>query len=295
MASVAERVATARARLEAAGIPARDAAFDAEVLARHVLGWDRAKLLAHGREPAPSNFEQAFDALIGRRAAREPVAQIVGVREFWERDFEVTPDVLIPRPETEIIVEEALAFAAERPCRRVIDVGTGSGCLAVTIACELDDVHVTATDASEAALAVAQRNARRHRVDGRIAFVKTDLLRDVRGLADLIVSNPPYVPESDAAAMQPEVLRFEPHLALFGGPTGLETMKRLFVQAGDHLAEDGRLVVEFGFGQESPVRELATATGWNVVKVREDLQGIPRTIVLTRGSGSPGGRGSGTP
>lgn len=283
MASVAERLATARARLEAAGIRSADAALDAEVLARHALGWDRARLLAHAREPEPPDFAQTFDAFVERRSAREPVAQIVGVREFWERDFEVTRDVLIPRPETEMIVEEAVAFAKEHPCRAVIDVGTGSGCLAVTIACELEAVHVTATDASDAALAVARRNARRHGVDGRITFVDADVLRGVPGTADLIVSNPPYVPESDAAAMQPEVLRYEPHLALFGGPGGLEVMRRLFVEAKDRLADHGRLVVEFGFGQEDAVRDLASTTGWDVVKIREDLQGIPRTIVLGRG------------
>lgn len=282
MASVAERLTAARARLEAAGIPPADAALDAEVLARHALGWDRARLLAHAREPEPPNFSDTFDSLVDRRAAREPVAQIIGVREFWERDFEVTTDVLIPRPETEIIIEEALAFAREHPCRTAIDVGTGSGCLAVTIASELDDVHVTATDASAAALAVAERNARRHHVAGRITFLQTDVLRGVSGAADLIVSNPPYVPESDAGHMQPEVLRYEPHVALFGGRTGLEMMRRLFVEARDHLAADGRLVVEFGFGQEAAVRELARTTGWDVVRIREDLQGIPRTIVLRK-------------
>lgn len=282
MASVAERLTAARARLEAAGIPPADAALDAEVLARHALGWDRARLLAHAREPEPPNFSDTFDSLVDRRAAREPVAQIIGVREFWERDFEVTTDVLIPRPETEIIIEEALAFAREHPCRTAIDVGTGSGCLAVTIASELDDVHVTATDASAAALAVAERNARRHHVAGRITFLQTDVLRGVSGAADLIVSNPPYVPESDAGHMQPEVLRYEPHVALFGGRTGLEMMRRLFVEARDHLAADGRLVVEFGFGQEAAVRELARTIGWDVVRIREDLQGIPRTIVLRK-------------
>lgn len=282
MASVAERLATARARLNAAGIPAADAALDAEVLARHALGWDRARLLAHARDPEPPDFSVKFGALVDRRAAREPVAQIVGVREFWERDFEVTPDVLIPRPETEIIVEEALAFAREFPCRTAMDVGTGSGCLAVTIACEINDVHVTATDASAAALAIAERNARRHAVADRITFVQTDLLRGVMGMADLIVSNPPYVPESEAAGMQPEVLRYEPHVALFGGPTGLEVIRRLFAEAKDNLAPHGRLIVEFGFGQDAAVRQLASSTGWEVVRVRDDLQGIPRTIVLRR-------------
>jgi release factor glutamine methyltransferase len=282
MATVAERLATARAHLEAAGIAAADAALDADVLARHALGWDRARLLAHAREPVPPGFDERFESLIARRAEREPVAQIVGAREFWERDFEVTADVLIPRPETEIIIEEALAFARLHSCQTVIDVGTGSGCLAVTIACELPTVRVTATDAAEAALNVAQRNARRHGVVDRIAFIRTDVLGGIDTPADLIVSNPPYVPASDAAHMQPEVVRYEPHVALFGGPTGFEVIHRLFVEAASRLAARGILVVEFGFGQAQRVRELAEETGWTVRRIREDLQGIPRTIVLTR-------------
>jgi release factor glutamine methyltransferase len=282
MATVAERLADARARLEAAGIPAPDAPFDAEVLARHALGWDRATLLVHAHENEPPEFESRFGALISRRQQREPVAQIVGHREFWERDFEVTRDVLVPRPETETIVEEALAFGREQACSQVIDVGTGSGCLAVTIACALPGVGVIATDVSDAALAVAARNARRYEVGDRITFVRSDVLTAVTGIADLIVSNPPYVPDADASAMQPEVVRYEPHVALFGGPTGLDVMQRLFVQARDRLAEHGRLVVEFGFGQAARVEELAAATGWRLVRFRDDLQRIPRTAVLSK-------------
>ena len=291
MTTVAERLADARARLEAAGIPAADAPLDVEVLARHALGWDRARLLVHAHENEPPDFASTFAGLISRRAEREPVAQIVGVREFWERDFEVTADVLIPRPETEIIIEEALAFAREQTCARVMDVGTGSGCLAVTIACELADVHIVATDVSAAALAVARRNARRYHVEDRVTLIRSDVLTDVTDVADLIVSNPPYVPEADASAMQPEVLRYEPHVALFGGATGLEVMHRLFVQARDRLADHGRLVVEFGFGQAAGVSNLAHETGWCVERIREDLQGIPRTVVLSGPSG--GGRRDG--
>lgn len=287
MATLAERLALARARLEAAGIPAADAAFDAEVLARHALDWDRATLLAHAREPAPPEFTRRFDTLISRRAAREPVAQIVGVREFWDRDFEVTSDVLVPRPETEVIVEEALAFTRDHRCETVIDVGTGSGCLAVTIACEVPGVRLIATDASDGALEVARRNARRHGVADRIGFICTDILGGVSATADLIVSNPPYVPDSEAAEMQPEVVQYEPHLSLFGGPTGLEVVRRLFVESADRLADEGLLVVEFGFGQASRVRELAASTGWTVVRIREDLQGIPRTIVLAKSRANP--------
>ena len=284
MATVAERLADARKRLEAAGIPAVDAALDAEVLARHTLEWDRAALLARLRDPEPAGFGERFAPLVSRRVEREPVAQIIGVREFWDRDFEVTPDVLVPRPETEFIVEEALAFAHEGGCRTMIDVGTGSGCLAVTIACELPDIRAVATDLSDAALAVAARNAHRHGVADRITFTHADVLAGVTEAADLIVSNPPYVPESDAAGMPPEVVRYEPHAAVFGGPTGLDVIGKLFMQAPRCLAPRGRLVVEFGFGQAPRVSQLAEQTGWRVERIRDDLQGIPRTAVLSRAS-----------
>lgn len=283
MPSVADRLAAARLRLEAAGLPPADAALDAEVLARHVLGWDRATLLVRRRDPEPAGFLDRLDPLVERRAAREPVALIVGTREFWGLEFEVTRDVLIPRPETEIIVDEALAFARHRGCRHVVDVGTGSGCLAVSIAVQIPGAQVTAVDVSEAALGVARRNARRHDVDGRVRFQHADLLQGVPAPADLIVANPPYVAESDAPNMQEEVVRYEPHIALFGGATGLNVMERLFATASDHLAEGGRLIVEFGFGQSARVTALAEAAGWQVVRVREDLQSIPRTIVLERG------------
>jgi len=283
MPPVADRLASARTRLEAAGIPPLDAAFDVEVLARHVLGWDRAALIVRARDAEPDGFSTRLDVLLARREAREPVAYIVGSREFWGLDFEVTRDVLIPRPETEIIVEEALAFAREHPCRHVVDVGTGSGCLAVSIAYELPEVRVTAIDTSDAALGVARRNAARHGVLDRVTFRHGDLLHGLTDSADLIVANPPYVPEDDVVDLQEDVVRYEPHEALFGGPTGLEIVERLFQQAPGHLAHDGRLIVEFGFGQREPLTALAVSTGWQVVGIRGDLQSIPRTIVLARG------------
>jgi release factor glutamine methyltransferase len=284
MPSVVERLAAARVRLEAAGLLPSEAALDAEVLARHVLGWDRASLLTRGRDPEPDDFQPAFDRLVSRRAAREPVAHIIGLREFWGLDFEITPDTLIPRPESELIVEAALQFAGAHPCRHVIDVGTGSGCLAVAIAHALAEVRVTAVDTSEAALTVARRNAARHGVADRVSFVHGSVLEPVTGTADLIVSNPPYVPDSDAAHMQPDVVGYEPRTALFGGPTGLEIVRQLFTDAVDHLADHGALVVEFGFGQADRIAHLAEQTGWRVVAVRDDLQGIPRTVVLVRRS-----------
>ena len=285
MTSIADRLDAARARLEGAGLTTADASLDAEVLARHALGWDRAELLARRRDPEPAGFDEGFTRLIARRAAREPVAQIIGLREFWGLDFEVSRDVLTPRPESEMIVEEALAFASEHACRTVVDVGTGSGCLAVAIASERPDLPVYATDISECALVVARRNAGRHGVAGRITFLHGDLFAGLPAPADLVVSNPPYVPDRDAGHMQPEVVRHEPHTALFGGSAGLDIVGRIFVEAAGHLAPGGRLIVEFGFGQEEGVTALAEEAGWRVVRVREDLQGIPRTLVLARSSG----------
>jgi release factor glutamine methyltransferase len=275
-----ERIAGARATLEKAGITPEDAAVDAEVLARHVLGWDRARLVTGGRDRPPDGFDRAFDACIARRTAREPVALITGHREFWRLDFEVTPDTLIPRPETELIVEEALAAFGHRPPAVVIDVGTGSGCLAVCLAREFRHARVIATDVSDAALRVAERNAVRHGVE--VLWVRTTLLDDVDASADLIVSNPPYVPDAAAGTLPPEVLEYEPHGALFGGPDGLAVVRTLFSDARSRLAPGGRLIVEFGFGQEAEVRALAGQAGWHIERVRQDLQGIPRTIVLRR-------------
>jgi release factor glutamine methyltransferase len=282
MASPLDAIADARAALAQSGIPAADAAIDAEVLARHVLGWDRARLLAYGRDPAPAHFDETFDALVQRRATREPVAMILGRREFWGLDFEVTRDVLVPRPETELLVEEALAFAEIHPCRFAVDVGTGSGCIAIALAHELPNLRITAVDKSRAALDVASKNAAVNDVAERITFVVGDVLDTVSGVADLIVSNPPYVAEVDAAMLSPDVLQFEPHMALFGGRDGLDVLRRLFDDAHSRLAPEGRLIVEFGFGQDTGLRELAARTGWDVVRVREDLQGIPRTAVLSR-------------
>jgi release factor glutamine methyltransferase len=281
MASLHERLLEARHAFERARIPADEAAIDAEVLARHVLGWDRATLIIRGREPAPPGFDDAFDVLARRRLQREPVAMIVGHREFWGLEFEVTRDVLVPRPDTEFVVEAAIELAGIRDVR-IVDVGTGSGCIAVSLAVALTAARIVAADVSSAALAVARRNAERHGVGGRLTFVQSDLLESVPGTADLIVSNPPYIASADALTLPPEVVGYEPHVALFGGADGLAAIRRLFGTAADHLAPGGHLVIEFGYAQESDVTALATAAGWHVVEVRRDLTQIPRVIALRR-------------
>lgn len=277
-ATLLERIAGARRRLTAAGIADADAALDADVLARHVLGWDRAALLVHGGDPAPADFDRRYDALIARRAAREPVAYITSVREFWERDFEVTPDVLIPRPETELIVDVVLRRADRSPALRILDVGTGSGCLAVTLAAELPSARLFASDTSAAALRVARRNAERHGVAPRISWVRADLLDAIAGPVGMIVSNPPYVPSGEA--LPPEVARYEPATALYAGLDGLAALRRLIRAARAVLAPDGVFVVEFGFGQSAAVRSLAESAGWARVELHPDLQGIPRVAMM---------------
>jgi release factor glutamine methyltransferase len=278
-----QRLAEARLTLTQAGIPPDEAALDAELLARQVLDCDRATLLTRARDPLPSAFDRLFKTLLTRRARREPLAYIVGHREFWGLEFDVTPAVLIPRPETELIVEEALASMPLRDAgRRIVDVGTGSGCLAVTLAIEFPAAQVTATDISDDALAVAYRNAERHNVLARVSFLQTNLLDGISGPAELFVSNPPDVAVGDAPTLPPEVAGYEPATALFAGSDGLDVIRELLAAAPLLLASDGFLIVEFGFGQEALVRDAARAAGWTVVRMRSDLQRIPRVVVLRR-------------
>ena len=276
-----ELIADGRRRLIAAGFTAENAALDSDVLARHVLGWDLARLLSHNRDQAPEPFPPAFEAAILRRASREPVAMIVGRREFWGRDFRVTRATLVPRPETELIVEEALRTLPDGPAT-VLDIGTGTGCLAITVAAERPRARVVATDISHDALLVAAANARTHGVDGRVHLVRTDLAEALAVRADVIVSNPPYVPRKSAAGLVADVVQYEPATALFGGPDGLDIIDRLLARAAGWLAPAGTFIVEFGYGQEDLVRDSAAREGWTVRDVLSDLQGIARTAVLGR-------------
>jgi len=250
------------------------------VLARHALGWDRARLVADGRGPAPDGFAETFGALVGRRARREPVAMITGSKEFWGLEFEVSPAVLIPRPETELVVEAVCARRSDRgrPWQGV-DVGTGSGCLAVALATEFPRAGIVAIDISGAALDVAARNAARHGVADRIRFLRSDLLDAVAHRADVIVANPPYVPAG--VGLSPDIMRFEPAVALYSGDQGLNALDRLIRSARGHLVDGGLFVVEFGFGQDEQVEVLARESGWSGIEFIADLQSIPRVAVLT--------------
>lgn len=286
MSAIFEHVGQARQRLRAAGISPDEADLDARLLAEHVLGWSTERYLIDARSPATPQFVSEYDALVERRAKREPAAYIVGWQEFWGLPFEVGPGVLIPRPETELVVETALTLLNAAPLAAnpaIADVCTGSGCVAVAIARERPDVRVTATDISERALAIARRNAERHGVAARVTFVRADLLAGVAGPFDLVSANPPYVPDADRPTLQPEVRDHEPPLALYAGADGLDVIRRLVVEATERLRDGGVLVFEFGFGQSDEIAKLISGTrGLRMVELRPDLQGIPRVAVARK-------------
>ena len=277
-------LSAAARRLREAGIAGDAAAADVDVLARHVLGWDRARLLARRLDPVPAGFVDRFQPLIERRATRAPVAYLTGTREFYGLLFEVTPAVLVPRPETELAVEAALACLADRgDPPRVVDVGTGSGCIAVALATARGDAALVATDRSRAALAVARRNAGRHHVEDRVRLLAADALDAFAPDAfDLVVSNPPYVPD-DSPEVWADVRDHEPASALYAGADGLDVVRRLIAAAPGRLRAGGHLVIEIGAGQAPAVAELAAAAGtWTTpVDFRLDLQGIARVAVLS--------------
>ena len=279
--TLGELVAQARETLLTGGVPADEAAGDAEFLARHALGFDLTEYaLARNQLPAPE-FPRRFAALIARRVQREPVSQIVGYREFWGLDFEVTRDVLTPRPETELIIQAALdAFPRDAPIV-IMDVGTGSGCLAVALATEFPAAMLIASDISLPALAVAGRNATLHGVQHRIAFLHSGDLGPENDV-DLIVSNPPYIALRDGQTLPVEVRDYEPHVALFGGADGLAVFRVLLRAARQAiaLADDGRLILEVGYGQAGDVTDLARTAHWERERLYRDLQGIDRVLTF---------------
>jgi release factor glutamine methyltransferase len=286
LTTVHHRVAEARDRLRAAGIQPAEADLSARLLAEHLLGWDTARLFTSGGEVEPAGFAGEFDALVSRRAAREPLHYIVGHREFWGLEFELTPAVLIPRGDTELIVEVALGlFPSPTERLAVAEAGTGCGCLAVAIAHERPNAHITATEISATALDIARRNATKHGVADRITFVQGDLLGPVEAGSrlDFIMANPPYVAERSRLGLQPEVREHEPDVALFGGADGLHLIERLIDQVPARLRDGGYLVFEFGCGQDEDIERLvAAADGLELVELRRDLQGIARTAVARR-------------
>ena len=254
--------------------------IDAELLLLHVMERERIWLFTHDSEVLDDANAAAFDALIARREAGEPVAYLVGTRGFWTLDLTVTPDTLIPRPETERLVELALERIPLNTAARIVDLGTGSGAIALAIARERPHSRVIATDASEAALVVARRNAERNSIVN-IAFRAGSWFAPVAGERfDLVVSNPPYI-ESDDPHLQQGDLRFEPATALAAGPDGLDDLRVIATEAASHLTQRGWLLVEHGWNQGDAVRDLFTAAGLTEVHTATDLEGRDR-ITLGR-------------
>jgi release factor glutamine methyltransferase len=266
----------------------------AELLLLHALGRDRTWLYAHPEEQVPSADAERFFALIARRAEGEPTQHLTGKQEFWGLEFEVTPDVLIPRPETEHVIEVALDRLAVRELRagrkqtltgeglQIADIGTGSGCIAIALAKELPRATIYATDISSAALAVARRNAVRHNLADRVLFLERNLLGDLAPLFDLIVSNPPYIGRREAETLMREVRDREPKIALYGGEEGYELYAELTTQAAAHLKPGGILVLELGHNSLHAVQPLLDSLQWANVGVTNDLAGIPRVIAAQR-------------
>jgi release factor glutamine methyltransferase len=255
---------------------------DAELLLRHALGWDAASLVARSREPLEGQRLARFDSLVAERSRRVPLQHLVGSVEFWRREFLVSKAALIPRPETELLVERALLELASREAPLVIDVGTGTGCIALSIAAERPDAQVYALDVSAEALALAQENARRLGLAQRVMFRQGDLLAPVADLArrvHVIASNPPYLDASEMRTLAPEVSDHEPRVALLPPDGDRYSMyRRLAPQARGLLREHGLLLLEIGLGMEREVRSICEAAGLSVLEVRADLQGIPRMI-----------------
>lgn len=282
--SIHTQVSAARQRLRDAGITPTESDLDARLLAQHVLGWSTERFLIDAREPEPDGFTRRYDALVARRVTREPLAYIVGVREFWGLELEVTPDVLIPRPATELIVEAIQELFPDRAVPLAIaDICTGCGCVAVAIAHERPTATVSGTDISRPALDVARRNAARYGLADRVTFSHGDLLDGVGGVFDAIVANPPYVIDRAGPALQPEVRDHEPSVALFGGVDGLTLVTRLVAAAPARLRSGGYLIFEFGLGQDVEVEDLIEASPeLELVGLRRDLQGIARTAIAKR-------------
>jgi release factor glutamine methyltransferase len=263
-------------RLERSPHPER-AQLDAETLLLHVLGKNKAWLLAHQEEEISADRAARYHTLVERRYAGEPIQYITGQQEFYGLPFRVTPNVLIPRPETEHLVEKVLSLAVCFQLLRIVDVGTGSGAIAVALAHLLPHAEITALDISAAALDEARANAEGNRVPDRVRFVESDLLAAVATRKfEIVVSNPPYVPATDRESLSVEVREYEPGLALFAGNDGLDVYRRLIPAAFAVLESGGFLVMEIGYAQSQPIAELMTQAGFEEIEFVPDLQGIAR-------------------
>jgi release factor glutamine methyltransferase len=274
-----ESLRSAVARLTAENVPSPR--LNAELLLMFVLGCDRAYLHAHPERELAADETSRFDRALDERSHGVPAQYITGHQEFWGMDFMVSPAVLIPRPETEHLIETVLPLARAMQNPRIADVGTGSGCIALALAKELPAAEVHATDISAAAVEVAEANATRLQLAGRVRFHQSDLLQGLQpNFFDFVVSNPPYVGESEEDEVQLEVRKYEPRQAVFAGPAGVEVIARLIPEAQAGLKSGGWLVVEISGTIVEGVRTLLL--GWDGAQITADLQGIPRVAVARR-------------
>lgn len=279
--SITSALAQAAADLAAAEI--KEPRSDATLLLIEVLARDRSFIIAHPETQLSTGQLERLRKFVTRRAAGEPIQYVTSHQQFYKLDFEVTPDVLIPRPETELIVEAALEVIPSDSQLNCADIGTGSGCIAISLLKELPLARAIGIDISSAALEVAQRNARRHNVTDRLRLIQSDgfELIDRASKFDLITSNPPYVPDAEMESLPREV-QHEPKGALAGGPDGFAVIRRLLHDAPGFLKSNGYFIFEIGFGQGEPVTELINQRAWELLEIRSDLAGIPRTVVLKK-------------
>ncbi len=279
--TIAQALTWATDQLRAASATPR---LDAELLLGHILGWERVRVLAEGHAPLAEPWRSAFRALVARRAALEPVAYLVGHKEFYGLDFLVDRGVLVPRPETELLVDLALRYARGLPVQRhpvIADIGTGSGCIAVAVAIHLVDALVYATDISPDALRIAGKNVERYGVAARVRLIQGDLLDALPEPVDLLLSNPPYTILSE---IDEGVRRHEPRLALDGGPDGLDTYRRLLAAAPAALRPGGAVILEIGAAQGAAVSALALVRVPGArVSVHQDLAGLDRVVMIATG------------
>jgi len=280
--TIAETILAGAHELRVAGVP--EPRREVGSLLAHVLGKDRSFILTHADGTLKEDQSETFQKLLQRRARGEPLQYLTGNQEFFGLDFEVNRDVLIPRPETELLVETALTLFDAQQAPFICDVGTGSGCITIALLNSLPKARAVAVDFSPAALEVARRNALKHSVAERVEFVVSDCFAGIadRPPFDLIVSNPPYVETTDMNSLQREVRDFEPPTALFAGADGLSVIRRLLLEAGNFLGPAGYFLFEIGFNQAAVVTALIDPRIWRLVHIYPDLQSIPRTVALQK-------------
>jgi len=284
LTTIAEAITEGARRLTLGGVT--EERLTAGLLLGHTLGVDRVYILTKSDEQIAASQYEIYLTLIDRRACGEPLQYLTGHQEFYGLDFKVTTDVLIPRPETEFLVERVIELARSLNTAPLIaDVGTGSGCIAVSVAVTLSNARIFATDISAAATRMARENSQAHKVDERIEFLEGDLLAPLAALGlegeiNIIASNPPYVPAEIRESVQREVRDWEPDVALYGGQGGMDFYRRLLRESACYLKAGGFLVCEIGYSQLDVIREMADENVWEVAEVTCDLQGIPRVMTF---------------